>query len=108
MTMVRMRATKALTYNTRRLLPGDVFEVKPRDARVLLATRKVEAVREPANVPPPPPVVAAQIAAAAPPAADNELAGLRAEYETKLGKRPFLGWSAAMLREKIAAAAASS
>lgn len=34
----------------------------------------------------------------------DDIAALRAEYAKKLGKRPFNGWDAAALREKIAAA----
>lgn len=36
----------------------------------------------------------------------NETAALRAEYEAIVGKRPFMGWDAAKLREKIAEAKA--
>ena len=35
---------------------------------------------------------------------EDDLKVLRAEYEKKLGKRPFNGWDAATLREKIASA----
>lgn len=34
----------------------------------------------------------------------NELPALREDYERAHGKRPFMGWDAATLREKIAAA----
>lgn len=33
-------ANRSMTYMTRRLLPDDVFEAKPRDAKVLVACRK--------------------------------------------------------------------
>ena len=36
--------------------------------------------------------------------AGDDLPALRQEYTAKLGKRPFPGWDAATLREKIAAA----
>lgn len=36
--------------------------------------------------------------------AGDDIAALRAAYEKKLGKRPFNGWDAATLRDKIAAA----
>lgn len=36
----------------------------------------------------------------------DEIAALRAEYEAKVGKKPFNGWNADQLREKIAAAPA--
>jgi hypothetical protein len=106
--IMRLKALRPMTYATRRLLPGDVFEAKSRrDHRVLLATRKVEAMREPASVPPPPPAVAKKIAEAVAPPADDDLSALRAEYERAVGRRPFMGWDAATLREKMAAAASS-
>jgi hypothetical protein len=125
---MKLKATKALIYNTRRLLPGDVFECKPRDARVWLAIRKAEAMRDPVELAPPPPAVAQKIAAAVPPApplqpiapaapplpatapvapaAPDHLGVLRAEYRNVFGKAPFMGWDAATLLEKIAAAKA--
>jgi len=102
--MQRLRATKPLHYNTRRLVAGDEFEASDKDARLLIAIRKAEAVRMPTHVPPPPPAVAAKIAeVVAPP---DDMGKLRAEYEAVFGKRPFLGWSGAILREKIALARA--
>lgn len=35
--------TKSMSYNTRRLLPGDVFTARPQDAKLLIAIRKAEA-----------------------------------------------------------------
>lgn len=121
--MVKMTATKMLTYANRRLVPGEDFEAKThRDMKVLLATRKAKVKREEVEVPPPPPEVAQRIAevtapdlqpADVPPsvaASGNESDGagdivaLRAEYERVLGKRPFYGWDAATLRDKMAAA----
>lgn len=109
---MKLRARKALTYATRRLQPGDVFEARSRrDHKLLLATRKVEAVRDEVPVQPPPPAVAAKIAAAVAPApapepeapASTDLAALRAEYEAVVGRRPFMGWGADELRNKMAA-----
>lgn len=97
--MQKLRATKEFRYSTRRLLPGDVFEASSRDARLLLAVRKAEVVREPAIVPPPPPEVAAKIAAVVLP---PDLNVLRAEYEAVIGRKPFTGWGAEVLRNKIA------
>lgn len=37
---------------------------------------------------------------------DDELATLRAQYQEVVGKRPYHGWDAAALREKIAEARA--
>lgn len=80
-------ATKSLTYATRRFKAGDEFEAKPRDARLLIAIGKAKAVREVSKIAPPPPEVT--------------LAALRAEYELVIGRRPFMGWGADMLRAKI-------
>ncbi len=49
------------------------------------------------------PMVAAETAVEAP---VDDLADLRAEYGEVVGKRPFMGWDAETLREKIAAAKA--
>lgn len=118
---MRLIAVKPLKYGTRRLLPGDTFDVmKPREARVWLATKKAREVREPGSIEPPPPAVAAKIAerfapppalpadsTPAAPSPSDDLAALRAEYEAVVGKRPFMGWDAGTLREKIAAAKAA-
>lgn len=84
--MVDMIATKKLKYGTRRLTAGDPFEARhDRDARLLIGIGK------------------ARRAEKAEPAKD-ELAELRAEYQEVVGKRPFYGWDAVTLREKIAEA----
>ncbi|WP_246504706.1 hypothetical protein [Microvirga antarctica] len=89
---MKMIATKSMTYATRRLNAGDVFDAKPRDARILRAVKKArydaatdsdEAIGHDAARP-------------------ADLAELRVEYEKLVGKRPFMGWDAATLREKIA------
>jgi hypothetical protein len=87
-------ATKPMTYATRRLLPGDSFAAKPADARVLVAIGKAREVQ--ARVPVQPPGPEAEKAARN---------ALRAEYEKKLGRRPFTGWDAAELKRRIAAGA---
>jgi len=38
------------------------------------------------------------------PAEPDEMAALRAEYERVFGKRPFMGWDAEALRQKMAEA----
>ncbi len=130
--MIRMKAIRNLTYRTRRLLadgtseqtsslkPGDVFEVmKPRDLKLLRATRKAEPLREPVTIAPPSPAVAAKIAAATAPtpvgamtnpqtSPPDDIAAVRAEYVAAVGRNPFMGWDIATLREKIAAAKAES
>lgn len=41
---------------------------------------------------------------APPPSADDDLVALRAAYQAKVGKRPFMGWDADTLRAKMAEA----
>lgn len=91
--MSNLIATKALTYRTRRLVAGDLFEARPRDARLLVAIGKARDA-----------AVGAQPVRKPAPAANTAVAPLRAEYERVVGKKPFNGWDAATLQEKIAAA----
>ena len=100
--MVDMIATKRLKYGTRRLTAGEPFEARhDRDARLLIgigkaryATRDMVAIDQ-RPAPAPAPVDDAESA--------DDRPALRAEYETKFGKKPFGGWSAETLREKLAA-----
>lgn len=107
--MPRLYAVKALsyprgTYNTRRLLPGDSFEAKRRDARILVALGMAREVREAGTLPSPPAGLAKKVKRAD----DKEaLAKLRADYQEVVGKRPFSGWSAAELQRRIDEALAS-
>ena len=81
-------ANRRITYAKRRLLPGDRFTADDRVARVLIATKKAAKARPETTEEMPP---------------QDELALLRAEYERVLGKRPFNGWGADTLRQKVAA-----
>ena len=81
---VPMIATKDLTYATRRLRADDAFEASRSHARVLAALGRA---REALPVAPEP---------------VDERVELREAYETKFGKRPYMGWDAETLREKIA------
>ncbi len=102
--MTTMTAVKMLTYANRRLVPGEDFEAKsPRDLKVLLATRKARIKRQSGEIPAPPAAVAAKIDAVVV-SPDQELAQARVDYEIKFGKRPFYGWDATTLRDKINAA----
>lgn len=56
------------------------------------------------KLPPVPKDLAAKVEKPKKVSAADEIKALRAEYEAKLGKKPFNGWKAAALREKIAAA----
>lgn len=117
--MPNLIATKPLTYATRRLLPGDEFVARNRDARVLVAIRKAKpgegVVVEPKKKSAP---------KAKPKAKRNPLdhdgnnkaggavspeamAKLRADYTEVLGKKPYNGWGAAELQRRIDEALAS-
>lgn len=59
---VRLVALKRMTYNTRRLVAGDVFEASNKDARILVGVKRAEAAPPPSPplprprpAPPPPP-----------------------------------------------------
>lgn len=85
--MRNLVATRSLTYATRRLKAGDYFTARSdKDARILVAIRKARSApaREPGSV------------------VESDLAALRSEYEAAIGKRPFMGWDAEKLREKLA------
>lgn len=41
--LITLKALTRVKYGTRRLMAGDVFEVKPRDVRLLIALGKAEA-----------------------------------------------------------------
>lgn len=79
--MMKLVARKPMTYGTRHLVAGEVFEARPADARLLKAIRKAADHVEPEP---------------------SDVASLRAQYEQMFGKRPFMGWDADALREKIA------
>jgi hypothetical protein len=100
---VEMIATKDLKYRTRRLKAGDGFRVKnSREAKVLAHLGRAEmaanANREVA-------LDDARAQVALPPLSKDstDIGTLRAQYAEKFGKRPFNGWSAAQLQEKLAA-----
>lgn len=121
--MTQMTATKMLSYDNRRLVPGEDFVARShRDMKVLLATRKAKVKRLAGEVSAPPEALTAKIEVMVVPPNDlnppltppndlnppqppaYDLAAARAEYEAKLGKRPYYGWDIEQLREKIAAA----
>ena len=104
---MKLTATKSFLYNTRRLLAGDVFEtVKPIHGKLLIAAKKAIETRTPGKIAAPPKSVAAKVSKASKVEAEpDELATVRAEYQEKVGKRPFMGWDADTLRAKMAEAA---
>jgi hypothetical protein len=110
--MPKLIATKALTYATRRLLPGDEFVARNRDARVLVAIRKAkpgEGVviddpkkksakrRHPLDHDANGKKGGSKVADG-----DKEaLATLRATYKEVVGKNAFNGWDATELQKRI-------
>ena len=89
-TKTSLIATKSLRYGTRRLMAEDGFQARSRDARLLVAIGKARYATEDAKAADDPPL--------------DDLASLRAEYQVKVGKKPFMGWDADTLRAKIAEA----
>lgn len=100
--MIKMTATKMLTYDNRRLRPGEDFEAKSeRDRKVLLATRKAIVKRTPSEVPPPPEDLKERITKVID-SSPNDLATVRAEYRRVTGKLPHYTWSAEHIRGLLA------
>lgn len=79
------------TYKTgrKRMLRERDAKLLKRLGRGTYMTRDMRAQPEPVVVEPATPWI------------DDELTGLRAEYQEAVGKRPYHGWDADTLREKI-------
>jgi hypothetical protein len=78
-------AKKPFTYGTRRLVADDLFTARTRaDARALIALGRAAPAPSDGDD------------------GDDEMTTLRAEYLTVMGKRPFNGWDADTLKQKIA------
>jgi hypothetical protein len=113
-----LTATKSFLYNTRRLLAGDDFEVtKPIHGKLLVAAKKAREKREVGKLSAPPLIVTDKAAKASRKhkvdptdpveVPDDAIVAARAEYQEKVGKRPFMGWDAETVRAKMAEAEAS-
>lgn len=96
---LKMIALKPGRYGTRHLEAGEQFEIERKIARVYIAQKRA---REMTNEEIPPQPKSAPKAVQTDDAA-NETADARADYERVVGRKPFYGWDAATLREKIAA-----
>lgn len=94
-------ALKPMRYGTRRLMAGDAFEAREPYAGILVAIKKARHARAVGSIAPPPVDVSRKIAESFP---DTNIAAVRAEYQRVTGKRPFMGWDAATLRQKMAEA----
>lgn len=92
-------------YGTRMLQAGEPFEASRRDAKALHALKKARYATE-EDAPPVEAGLAAGSGTAPIESGLDDLAGLRADYQAKTGKRAYHGWDAGQLREKIAAAGA--
>lgn len=106
--MKSMVATGKMKYRTRRLLAGDEFEAKKRDARVLIAAKlaKPATKREPVTIAPPPAALRHKVAETQAPAepADDALTAAREAFRQKFGRNPFWKWDVETLQAKIAEA----
>lgn len=106
---VPLVALKNFSYSTRALKAGDTFEASTKDARLLRAIKKAEDApgAAPARIAAPPAPVARKINelfGGVQPTEEpvEDIAALREEYQTKMGKRAFHGWSADELRQRMA------
>lgn len=114
--MVRMIATGRIpryaTRHLRALQAGEEFEAKPADAKIwMLLNKAVVAPRVPGKIAAPPRALTSRIhpldhdsdgRKGGSPKPEGDLADLRTAYTEKFGKRPFYGWGADILREKMA------
>lgn len=119
-------ATKAFSYNTRRLVAGDLFQARRSDARLLVALKKakrpvggvaseeLDVVVVPVQVietsHTPPDTMVSQVVPTTLPETPSavdvkalDIAALRAQYKDMFGKAPFNGWKAEELIARIAA-----
>jgi hypothetical protein len=101
---ISMIATKDMRYRTRHLKAGDGFRVKnEREARVLTHMKKAER-GDSGNRKVALDDVRASVGLGALSKDSEDIKAVRDEYEAKVGKRPFNGWSIETLKEKIAEA----
>lgn len=110
-----MKALRDMRYGTRRLKAGDTFEATHGHAKLLDAMKRAEYVdegRPRRQIPPIPEALKtrALVAGGRSPADSgapvDDIGALRSEYETKIGRKPYMGWKADELRKRIAEAAA--
>lgn len=89
---MRVLAKAKGLYASQRRYPGDKFEIDPKHfSKVWMAGLDGE------SGPPPVPEAPAEVTAE-----PTELDALRAQYVEKFGKKPFHGWDAEKLKEKLA------
>jgi len=89
--MPNLIAVREVRYAGRNVFPGEAFEASDKEAKLLVAIGKAK----PADISEP------EVPAI--PKTAEDIVALRGDYETMVGKRPFMGWDAAQIREKMAA-----
>lgn len=101
-----LTAAQPMRYGTRMLKAGEPFEADGPMSRTLLALGRAELHAKQAKAPKLDPLDHDKNGrkGGSPKPAGDDLAELRAEYQTAVGKRPFHGWDAATLRERISEA----
>lgn len=97
--MPKVTALREVRYATVTYKPGDAFEASDKDAGLLERIGKVTRGKIKANPTDLPAEAAPEVAEE--PAPLDEMAELRAQYQDQLGKRPFMGWDADELRERM-------
>ena len=94
-----MIANRSMTYGTRRLKAGETFPASRRDAEILNRIGRARYAGAPATDA----VAQGNTSPAVNTGKTNgDLAALRIQYQNKFGKRPFHGWDAKALTEKLA------
>lgn len=105
-----MKATRSLTYGTRRLKAGEPFEARRQDARVLSAIGKAEYSTRMLKVADKPKPHAlghdGDGRKGGSKSGGDDMQELRAEYQEVVGKRAFPGWDAAELKRRMKEASA--
>ena len=107
----KLVALKPLRYNSQRVEVDGQFYAKKGDARLLkLMGKAADAPRDLVKIPPMPDALkmAGTYQTRHLQASDggDDRVPLRQEYQTKFGKRPYMGWDADTLRAKLAEDAA--
>lgn len=100
--MTPMICLKPFRYAGKSLSAGDKFEARDKHARLLGAIGKAK-YRTTAIAASPVQKVAAPDQPKAGQVPLDETAALRVEYQALYGKKPYMGWDAETLRQKIAA-----
>lgn len=94
---MKVTALREVRYGGTTYRSGDAFEATDKDAGLLERIGKVTRGKVNAN----PTDLPAEPEVSEEPAPLDEMAELRAAYQTQFGRRPFMGWDADELRERM-------